>query len=87
MTCIRHIFLKRAFMASMLLWASIVVTPAMAASIQYSFTGSSHSPGRCIPANRYCEGFDSEVSEGSTTMCVRRVDRHQAFHGLGGIKC
>ena len=40
MTCIRHIFLKRAFMASMLLWASIVVTPAMAASIQYSFTGN-----------------------------------------------
>ena len=40
MNHIRPVFLKLAFMASMLLWASIVVTPAMAASIQYSFTGN-----------------------------------------------
>lgn len=39
MNHIRPVFLKLAFTASMLLWASIAVTPATAASIQYSFTG------------------------------------------------
>ena len=39
MTHIRHIFLKRAFTASMLLWASIAVTPAMAAPVTFAFTG------------------------------------------------
>lgn len=39
MPCIRHVFLKLAVTASLLLWASIAVTPAMAASIIYSFTG------------------------------------------------
>lgn len=39
MNHIRPVFLKLALTASMLLWASIAVTPATAASIQYSFTG------------------------------------------------
>jgi|GEM_PF-1810060 len=33
-------FLKVAFTASMILWASIVATPASAVTIQYSFTGN-----------------------------------------------
>ena len=37
---IRLVFLKLTFMASMLLWASIAVTPATAMTIQYSFTGT-----------------------------------------------
>jgi len=36
----RQLFLKLGFTASMLLWASIAVTPATAAIIQYSFTGT-----------------------------------------------
>ena len=37
---IRLVFLKLAFTASVLLWASIAVTPATAMTIQYSFTGT-----------------------------------------------
>jgi hypothetical protein len=37
---IRLVSLKLAFTASMLLWASIAVTPATAMTIQYSFTGT-----------------------------------------------
>jgi hypothetical protein len=36
----RELFIKLGFTASMLLWASIAVTPATAAIIQYSFTGT-----------------------------------------------
>jgi hypothetical protein len=36
----RQLFFKLGFTASMLLWASIAVTPATAAIIQYSFTGT-----------------------------------------------
>lgn len=39
MNHIRPVFLKLAFTACMLLWASIAVTPATAGFIQYSFTG------------------------------------------------
>jgi len=35
----RPIFLKLAFAASMLLWASIAVTPATAGEVQFNFTG------------------------------------------------
>ena len=50
MTRIRHIFLKRAFTASMLLWASIAVTPAMAAPVTFAFTGLvSNVPGSLNP--------------------------------------
>jgi hypothetical protein len=40
MNHMRQLFLKLGFTASMLLWASIAVTPATAAVIQYSFTGT-----------------------------------------------
>lgn len=40
MNHMRELFLKLGFTASMLLWASIAVTPATAAIIQYSFTGT-----------------------------------------------
>ena len=40
MNHMRQLFLKLGFTASMLLWASIAVTPATAAIIQYSFTGT-----------------------------------------------
>src|SRR5262245_25073811 len=40
MNHMRQLFLKLGFTASMLLWASIAVTPATAATIQYSFTGT-----------------------------------------------
>ena len=40
MNHMRQLFLKLGFTASMLLWASIAVTPATAAFIQYSFTGT-----------------------------------------------
>jgi len=40
MNHMRQLFLKLGFTASMLLWASIAVTPATAALIQYSFTGT-----------------------------------------------
>jgi hypothetical protein len=39
MNHLRQFFFKLGFTASMLLWASIAVTPAMAAPIQFSFTG------------------------------------------------
>lgn len=37
---VRLVFLKLAFAASSLLWASVAVTPVSAATIQYSFTGT-----------------------------------------------
>ena len=40
MNHVRELFLKLGFTASMVLWASIAVTPATAAVIQYSFTGT-----------------------------------------------
>ena len=40
MNHMRELFIKLGFTASMLLWASIAVTPATAALIQYSFTGT-----------------------------------------------
>jgi hypothetical protein len=40
MNHMRQLFLKLGFTASMLLWATIAVTPATAALIQYSFTGT-----------------------------------------------
>ncbi|HEV8328814.1 MAG TPA: hypothetical protein VGQ08_15155 [Nitrospiraceae bacterium] len=40
MNHMRELFIKLGFTASMLLWASIAVTPATAAIIQYSFTGT-----------------------------------------------
>jgi hypothetical protein len=45
MNHIRSFFLKHAFTASMLLWASITVTPAMAASVTFNFTGTVSSVG------------------------------------------
>jgi hypothetical protein len=50
MDYIRPVFLKLAFTASMLLWASIAVTPATAASITFNFTGAVTSvPGSLNP--------------------------------------
>ena len=40
MNHMRELFIKLGFTASILLWASIAVTPATAATIQYSFTGT-----------------------------------------------
>ena len=87
MTHIRHIFLKRAFTASMLLLASIAVTPAMAAPVTFAFTGVlSNVPGSLNPpfnTTQTLSGF--YTFNPSTPDSVANLNRGQYNGAVTGL--
>ena len=75
---VRLVFLKRAFVAIMVFWASIAVTPVTAATIKYSFTGTVNQV-----SNQLSSTFPISSSTMSGSITVNTTDTNTSSAIIG----
>jgi hypothetical protein len=77
---VRLVYLKLVFTASMLLWASIAVTPVTAATIQYSFTGTVTQVSNQL-SSRFTTSPSSSAMSGVITVNTTDTNTTSAIIG------